>query len=311
MEASTTASINRNSNDPIDGEFPENSKVGVLAYCLTKDGASGTSEWTTKQHACIPFMPDLSANPTELRGVELTKEMDGSWTYGNGTLQKWYENDEGYLYSFFAYTPYDDTYFSISTINRTEIGGKVEFAGAPVATFHLPFNDNNPATTLNRTLLRDAMLSNNIDFQSTKGNVSFKFYHMTSGLRFAVNNYDSEHAVTIKSLTLSGTFNKQMTIKAQTDYEVAGSYAGTFTIADAPLTVAKQELGTFFKVGGATDAAKVTLLLIPNIDKSQNQPIIGIPGGATPQLNLVYQIEGSAEQNGIMNIQVTSLLNNI
>lgn len=275
-------------SDPVSGEFPEGSKVGVLGYCLTESRGSGTSAWNTKKDACVPFMPDVSGI-TQLKGVELTKSMDGSWSYT--PLKKWYENDEGYQYSFFAYAPYDDAYFTISTVNYTN--GR--YFGAPVATFHLPFTTTQTSDALDRTLLRDAMLSNNIDHQSTDGNVSFQFYHMTAGLRFAVNNYDDANSVTIESLTLSGTFNKEMRIEAQTNYAISGSYSGTFTIADQAMTVQPLEQSRFFTVGGGEDAAKVTLLLIPNEDSNQT-PIMGVPGQATPKVNVVYHInDGSAQ----------------
>lgn len=238
-------------------------------------------------------MPDLGSNPSVLKGVELRKDLDGSWAYVEDKTYKWYENDETYLYSFFAYSPYDENYFELSTINQTEIDGKIEFLGAPVATFHLPFNETSESAPLDRSKLRDAMLSNNVDRKSSQGSVGFQFYHMTSALRFLVNNYDNQHSITINSLTLSGTFNKQMTIEAKTSYEVSGSYSGTFTIADKPLTVPALQTDSYFKVEGNPDASKVTLLLIPNINSS-NQPIIGIPQGATPKLNISYQIEGQA-----------------
>lgn len=276
-------------SDPVSGEFPEGSKVGVLGYCLTETGGSGTSAWNTKKDACAPFMPNTSGI-SQLRGVELTKGMDGGWSYT--PLQKWYENDEGYQYSFFAYSPYDDDYFTISTVNYTN--GR--YLGAPVATFHLPFTTTQTTDQLDRTLLRDAMLSNNIDHQSTDGNVSFQFYHMTAGLRFAVNNYDDANNVTIASLTLSGTFNKEMRIEAQTNYRISGSYSGTFTIADQAMTVLPLEQSRFFTVGGAENAAKVTLLLIPNEDNNQT-PIMGVPGETTPQVHVVYRINNGSTQS--------------
>lgn len=281
----------RNNNEPVGDEFPEDSRVGVFAYCLTNEGGSGNVEWNTKQHACIPFMPNMEANPAILKGVELKKSIDGSWAYTNGQTYNWYENDEDYLYSFFAYSPYDDKYFTLSTINHTEIDGKHEYKGAPIANFHLPFTSTEISSPLDRNELRDAMLSNNIDRKSSQGSVGFQFYHMTSGLRFLVNNYDNKHSITINSLTLSGTFNKQMSIKARTSYSVEGNYSGTFKIADAPLTVEALTTNSYFKVGGKPDASKVTLLLIPNITVD-GQPIIGIPNGATPKLSINYQIEG-------------------
>lgn len=277
--------------DPVSGDFPSGSKVGVLAYCLTSDGGAGSTDWATKQQACIPFMPDLSSNPSELRGVELTKGLDGSWTYSS--FRRWYD-DPTYKYSFFAYSPYNDKYFTISTIGRVEEDGKILFKGAPVASFHLPFTSMDVTTPLDRTELRDAMLSNNIDRLSTQGNVGFQFYHMTAGLRFAVSNFDNEHALTIKSLTLSGIFNKEMSIEARTDYKVSGEYAGTFTVSDTELHLEPQEQSKFFRVGGNQDASKVTLLLIPNIQG--NQPVIGVPGKEQPILTITYQFDNGIEK---------------
>lgn len=283
--------VSRNNNEPVSGEFPEDSRVGVFAYCLTNEGGSGNVEWSTKQHACIPFMPNMETNPTILKGVELKKNIDGSWGYANNQPYKWYENDDDFLYSFFAYSPYNDEYFTLSTINHTNINGKHEYKGAPIANFHLPFTTSDISSPLDRNKLRDAMLSNNIDRKSSQGSVNFQFYHMTSGLRFLVNNYDNQHSITINSLTLSGIFNKQMTIEARTSYSVSDSYKGTFTIADAPLTVNALTTDSYFKVGGNPNASKVTLLLIPNIT-IDGQPIIGVPNEQTPELSINYQIEG-------------------
>ena len=134
--------------------------------------------------------------------------------------------------------------------------------------------------------MRDAMLSNNIDLRSTEGAVSFQFYHMTAGLRFRVNNYNSDLPVTVTSLTLGGTFNKEMVIEAQTDYVISGRYSGTFTVADAPLSVAPNTYEKYFTEDDGI--SKVSLLLIPNID--DNRPIMGVPGLEAPRIVMTYRI---------------------
>lgn len=284
METST--STRADDNQPIGGEFPVGATVGVLGYCLTEDEAGATTPWSGKSQACIPFMPDMTANPSVLTGVKLTKQLGGDWTYS--PLKKWYENDKDYLYSFFAYSPCDPTYFTISTINKSNDNPPI-YRGAPIATFGLPYEQGEESQPLDRGLLRDAMLSNNVDHQSNEGNVDFKFYHITGGLRFAVNNFDDTKSVTITSLTLSGTFNKEISIKAQTDYSVDNSYSGTFTIADASMTVAPRELNRYFTEGGIVDAKKVTLLLIPNIDTDGITTTMGAPDH-TPKVNVTYQM---------------------
>lgn len=283
MEAS--ASTRSDDNKPVSGEFPADATVGVLGYCKTVDGAGATTNWANKKQNCVPFMPDMQTTPTstELTGVKLTKQLSGDWTYS--PLYTWYENDNEYKYSFFAYSPCDPTYFTISTLNYTG----TQYRGAPKASFHLPYPNNNETEKLNRNLLRDGMLSNNIDHQSSEGNVSFQFYHITAGLRFSVNNFDDKDAVTISSLSLSGTFNKQMTIEAQTNYEVMDTYKGTFTIADASMTVEPQGFDRFFTEGGVQDANKITLLLIPNLETDGITPTMGAPGH-TPMLNITYQM---------------------
>lgn len=284
METST--STRADDNYPVEGEFPEGATVGVLGYCLTEDRAGATTSWSGKSQACIPFMPDMTAQPSVLEGVKLTKQSGGDWTYS--PLNKWYENDEDYLYSFFAYSPCDPTYFTISTINKSNDTPPI-YRGAPIATFRLPYEQTDEHDPLDRSLLRDAMLSNNVDHQSNEGNVSFQFYHITGGLRFAVNNFDDTKSVTITSLTLSGTFNKEISIKAQTDYSVEYSYSGTFTVADKSMTVAPRELNRYFTEGGEEGAKKVTLLLIPNLDTDGISTTMGAPG-YTPKVNVTYQM---------------------
>lgn len=284
METST--STRADDNHPVEGEFPEGATVGVLGYCLTEDRAGATTSWSGKSQACIPFMPDMTAQPSVLEGVKLTKQSGGDWTYS--PLNKWYENDEDYLYSFFAYSPCDPTYFTISTINKSNDTPPI-YRGAPIATFRLPYEQTDEHDPLDRSLLRDAMLSNNVDHQSNEGNVSFQFYHITGGLRFAVNNFDDTKSVTITSLTLSGTFNKEISIKAQTDYSVEHSYSGTFTVADKSMTVAPRELNRYFTEGGEEGAKKVTLLLIPNLDTDGISTTMGAPG-YTPKVNVTYQM---------------------
>lgn len=284
METST--STRADDNHPVEGEFPEGATVGVLGYCLTEDKAGATTSWSGKSQACIPFMPDMTAQPSVLEGVKLTKQSGGDWTYS--PLNKWYENDEDYLYSFFAYSPCDPTYFTISTINKSNDTPPI-YRGAPIATFRLPYEQTNENDPLDRSLLRDAMLSNNVDHQSNEGNVSFQFYHITGGLRFAVNNFDDTKSVTITSLTLSGTFNKEISIKAQTDYSVEHSYSGTFTVADKSMRVAPRELNRYFTEGGEVGAKKVTLLLIPNLDTDGISTTMGAPG-YTPKVNVTYQM---------------------
>lgn len=284
METST--STRADDNHPVEGEFPEGATVGVLGYCLTEDKAGATTSWSGKSQACIPFMPDMTAQPSVLEGVKLTKQSGGDWTYS--PLNKWYENDEDYLYSFFAYSPCDPTYFTISTINKSNDTPPI-YRGAPIATFRLPYEQTDEHDPLDRSLLRDAMLSNNVDHQSNEGNVSFQFYHITGGLRFAVNNFDDTKSVTITSLTLSGTFNKEISIKAQTDYSVEHSYSGTFTVADKSMTVAPRELNRYFTEGGEEGAKKVTLLLIPNLDTDGISTTMGAPG-YTPKVNVTYQM---------------------
>ncbi len=265
--------------DAVDGEFPSGATVGVLGYCLTQDESGGSTPWATKKTGCHPFMHDYDG--TSLHGVMLIKGIDGGWSYS--PLYSWYE-DDSYLYSFFAYSPCDPDYFSISTIGYVSGTGIEQYNDAPEATFTLPFEDT--GGILDRKLLRDAMLSNNIDLRSTEGAVSFQFYHMTAGLRFRVNNYNSDLPVTVTSLTLGGTFNKEMVIEAQTDYVISGRYSGTFTVADAPLSVAPNTYEKYFTEDDGI--SKVSLLLIPNID--DNRPIMGVPGLEAPRIVMTYRI---------------------
>lgn len=270
--------------DAVSGEFPENSTVGVLGYCLTENNNGGQVEWSTKKTGCYPFLYD--ENSELLQGLKLSKSIDGGWNYA--PLKMWYENDDDYFYSFFAYSPCDPGYFTISTIGyvASEQGGITQYKDAPVATFTLPFDENQQP---DRKLLRDAMLANNIDHRSVDGNVGFQFYHMTAGLRFRINNYNQNQPVTISEMTLKGSFNKQMTIESQTDYEISGEYTGAFTILDAPMVIQENTQNKF--VVEDDGSSKVSLLLIANLieEAGTQRPIIGTPGNSVPELTITYQ----------------------
>lgn len=269
--------------DAVSGEFPENATVGVLGYCLTENNNGGQIEWNTKKTGCYPFLYD--ENNELLQGLKLTKNIDGGWNYA--PLKMWYENDDDYFYSFFAYSPCDPVYFTISTIGYVSGSDISSYKDAPVATFTLPFDDN--SESLDRCRLRDAMLANNIDHRSIDGNVGFQFYHMTAGLRFRINNYNQKLPVTISEITLKGSFNKQMTIESQTDYEISGEYTGKFSILDAPMIIPGNTQNQF--VVEDDGVSKVSLLLIANLieDAGTQRPIIGTPSNPIPKLTITYQ----------------------
>lgn len=222
---------------------------GVLGYCLayrvgtqTINYNSGSDSWSNKKAYCPPSV--FYKQKVTISNGGTTYDKDN--TTGNENNPKyWYvdgkdldgnnnaniTNADNFNYSFIGYYPYGDEYFSFEQpTDKTQ-------AGAPILTFTMPQTDNN----LDASKTPDAMLG--VEYNVQKGNsgrVQFDFYHILTGLGFVINNY-SDYDLTVHSLTLSGSFYKEVKI------DLTGStvsytfpeirYRGTYTLSNQDIAL--------------------------------------------------------------------------
>ncbi|CVI65776.1 MULTISPECIES: fimbrillin family protein [unclassified Alistipes] len=210
----------RAAGGPLD-EFPEGGSFGVLGYCLAQKGDNtgldpntGTDSWEAKAPRSTPHL----FYKTEV-------EYNGSACYYTGMQQRWYEPRD-YLYSFFAYYPYEGGYFAVTPETA-------EGMGAPTLTFSMPFEGGEVETPRTMEEIPDAMVAAAMDATRGDGHVNLRFYHMLVGLNFKANNYNETHGVVIHGLRLAGTFHRSVKIdidKGQSYPEE--TFRGTFAFLD-------------------------------------------------------------------------------
>lgn len=228
--------------------FPEDASFGVLGYCLRTDGSGGEFAWDEKQDDCAP---SLFYNQ-EVR-FDAAQQ---AWVYANtaADLKRWYEN-ENYLYSFFAYYPYGGDagkrHFDIVPDNASG-------TGAPQLTFSMPFDSQSDETTpLSSDAIPDAMMAMQTDVKRGDGHIGLTFYHLLAGIRFKVHNYNDEHAVTIHSLRMEGTFYKSISVTMGKDVTYPDeTFKGSFELLTGAAEV---------KVHDSQSVGK-TLMLVSNLN---------------------------------------------
>ncbi len=225
---------------------------GVLGYCLAytvnpDDGdafeyTSGATVWRQKYNVCPPAV---------FYKQRVTVQQDGTCTYdrtnpsaGSGNNPKfWYAdgvgldgvaeegvtNADNYLYTFFAYSPYDAFRVIAPADENT--------ASAPVFRFDMPQAGSTASTVLDHTITPDAMLAVLYNSRKNGGNLQFNFSHALTGLGFKINNYSSRHLL-VDHVELQGTFYKTLEIDCATspaEYTTpaASTYSGTYVIYDS------------------------------------------------------------------------------
>lgn len=222
---------------------------GVLGYCLGYtvgtteiNYSSGSGLWATKRAYCPPSV---------FYNQRVTVQQDGTCTYdrtnpsaGSGNNPKfWYAdgvgldgvaeegvtNADNYLYTFFAYSPYDAFRVIAPADENT--------ASAPVFRFDMPQAGSTASTVLDHTITPDAMLAVLYNSRKNGGNLQFNFSHALTGLGFKINNYSSRHLL-VDHVELQGTFYKTLEIDCATspaEYTTpaASTYSGTYVIYDS------------------------------------------------------------------------------
>ena len=225
---------------------------GVLGYCLAytvnpDDGdafeyTSGATVWRQKYNVCPPAV---------FYNQRVTVQQDGTCTYdrnnsaaasGNnpkfwyadgvgldGVAEEGVTNADNYLYTFFAYSPYDAFRVIAPADENT--------ASAPVFRFDMPQAGSTASTVLDHTITPDAMLAVLYNSRKNGGNLQFNFSHALTGLGFKINNYSSRHLL-VDHVELQGTFYKTLEIDCATspaEYTTpaASTYSGTYVIYDS------------------------------------------------------------------------------
>ena len=238
-------------------ELEEGTSFGVLGYCVPQtapndailDMSRGGVAWDLKKTLCAP----------SLFYKQKVTYTGGACAYD--PLKEWYDQTD-FLYSFFAYYPYDD-YFTVTTTENA--------LGAPSVKFSIPVTSTDVDYSLPD--VQDAMVAQEIDVQKGAGVVTLDFYHILTGLNFQVNNYNVTtdenglevpgKSVTIHSLKLKGTFYKSIVINFDKGYDYPDeTYSGTYTIVPEGSDIEVEGLASVEKIGGKT------LLLVSNLNKT-------------------------------------------
>lgn len=216
--------------------LPEGAEFGVLGYCVpyvvgtnTPDYNGGASPWGTKYALCPPSV--FYQTPVIVGAGSCSYDKPRYWYrpgYGldgqaNSSVGS---NADSYRYTFFAYYPYEGGF------NLQKPAGQ-DVAGAPRFTFTMPQDGDGPNAGLDHRKNPDAMFAVLHNQQRAQGNVTFNFSHILTGLGFEINNF-SDSDLQIHSLTLSGTFYRQISLDF-TSGSLAYSfpenyYQGTYTV---------------------------------------------------------------------------------
>lgn len=278
-------------------EFPSGGDFGVLGYCLANyDGSTelnpttGPTPWASKAVLCSPHV-----------FYKQQVKYNGTACYYTGTQQRWYEASD-YLYTFLAYSPYGDAYYTVEPTTQTGIG-------LPSLTFSMPFSGGDLSTLRPIDQIPDAMAAAAVDVSRQDGKVDLSFEHLLAGFNFKVNNYNPTNDLTIHGLRLVGNFYRSLKIRMNQGLEFPSEmFAGTFTFLDGgddadDVTVGHDKMAE--RVGGET------LMLVSNLGASPDYLGTGIeiqidysfmgvrttgkafalPGGYLPQGGTIYTIE--------------------
>ena len=288
--------ITSRATGPVDA-FSAGDSFGVLGYCLANyDGTNelnpttGSTPWASKAVLCTPHI----FYKTEIK-------YNGTTCYYTGEQKQWYD-PSNYLYTFLAYHPYGDAYYTIEPETQAGIG-------FPSLTFSMPFSGGDISTPRQIDDIPDAMAAAAIDVTRQTGRVDLQFQHLLTGLNFRINNYNPTNNLIIHGLRVSGSFYRSIRILMSRGLEYpAETYAGTFSfleVSDDSDDVVIESHKTEERTGNKT------LLLISNLEASPDylgnninihidytfmgvrttDKIITLPSGYLPQGGTIYTIE--------------------
>ena len=208
-------------------------------------------------------------------------------TYSGGAcsyspVKNWYDQ-VNYQYSFFAYYPYGDEYFSFNTDESTLGAPEVVFSIPDIRTgesLNIEYENENGSSVmesysvLDDALVPDAMVAQTIDVTRAGGVASLDFLHILTGLNFQVNNYNVRedesggqvpgNSVTIHSLVLAGDFYKSVEINFDSGYDFADdTFNGAYVLVSQDIEVGGLE--SVSGIGGKT------LLMVSNLTKTSGE----------------------------------------
>lgn len=259
-------------------QLPDGSSFGVFGYCLAQiapdntelNNSSGSLYWDQKKILCRPHL---------FYKQEVTYS-GGACSYS--PVKNWYDQ-VNYQYSFFAYYPYGDEYFSFNTDESTLGAPEVVFSIPDISTgesLNIEYeNENGSSVTesysvLDDALVPDAMVAQTIDVTRAGGVASLDFLHILTGLNFQVNNYNvmedesggqvPGNPVTIHSLVLAGDFYKSVEINFDSGYDFTDdTFNGAYVLVSQDIEVGGLE--SVSGIGGKT------LLMVSNLTKTSGE----------------------------------------
>lgn len=264
--------------------LPENSSFGVVGYCvpyvlgsttLNYSGASGL--WSSKVQNSHP---DIFYNQ-KVDYANGTCTYDSNSGVSGNQVKGWVTPPSGdnsdpskYTYTFFAYYPYQSGSNNSSGWSVTSGSSAL---GAPTLRFIMPFTSSSASTRLDDSLIPDAMVASTYDRLRADGAVPVTFAHILTGVNIKVANFD-DRQISINSITLSGTFNKQVTFNFNNNAaQYTGTYSGTFSFTESGSTYTA-DAGASINLNNGK-----SILLLSNLDSKLGNNI---------KLNISYSVGG-------------------
>ncbi len=231
----------------------EGDEFGVMGYCVPYQ--VGTEQFNYSAGKDIWALKKAFCPPEVFNSQKITVSTDGcvyDWTNGTDNNPKYWYRDgydtenveqsaitqtDDYRYSFIAWYPYDA--FRADWPDGKEIG-------TPKLTFTMPQTGTSSNSLLTHADTPDAMLAVLYNHTKKDGNIRFNFNHVLTGLGFEVNNF-SNYDLTVHSISLSGSFYKDVTIDL-TGENVTFSfsdnrYTGTYALLTSDLKLQAPEAG--------------------------------------------------------------------
>ncbi len=226
----------------VEGASFSEGKFGVLGYCLAlNDDNSGATTWENKKGFANPHL-FYKQSIDAVSGAYTATNTTTNTEISNGKAP-WY-TDNSYLYTFFAYYPFDG--WDISPTSMTAIG-------EPQATYTITQDK------ITNNTIPDLMAASLVDKKKEDGRLAFTFKHLLSGLNInIINNTDAD--VKVNNLTIKGNFHQKVAVGLNLTPTISGTLNncnfnyGTFNVAKNKTTTSSTLLlptnGTSFSPGG-------------------------------------------------------------